>query len=322
MQQEYTSPIIGDHISVLSEMHELSGVETMKLKRLSEDKHISISNRVMDSMLDTVQKQFKDDPILGDVLKTKGDITVIKKYSDMEDSLNALLSLYASSRGSSLPREILDLEVLHNYLLKNKSLFKKAFDLNLREVEFFYASLCLTLFHTVALCIIRTVKYVKDGEMHRTVLSGSIDDPVVMSNLTTVTRNIRSGKVDEFLKTALKEGKSLREFVIPTAIGLALWVVWNIRDMVYYFFTARKKVSIWFDSYAVFLEMHAVKTARTNKGAAKKQLNIAKKFHKIASTFDVEMESHSKRVVKQLKKMDNNELVKDGNEPSGSTVII
>jgi hypothetical protein len=273
-------------------------------------------------MLDVVQQQFKDDPVLGQMLKTKGDITVIKNYDDMEQSLNGLLSLYNSSRGSNLPREILDVETIHMYLLKNRSMFKKAFSKNLREVEFFYASLCLTLFHSVALLIVRTVKFVKDGQIHRTVLTGSMDDPVMLSNLHTVTRNIRSGKVDEFLKTALK-GNGLHEFVtLGIASGLALWIIWSIRDIVYYFFTARKKVAVWFDSYAIFLEMHAAKTAKHNKGAAKKQAALAKKFHKVSDTFDVEVESHSKRVVKQLKKLDNKELVKDGNEPSGSTVII
>lgn len=312
-QVTYKTPVAGNFSETVSSLLELSGFRTNKLSQLSESSQRSISSGIAQKIFDMVEDKFESDPLLKEIMKTEGDVTKMSKFSDLEDSINYLSVLAA--RSESRPKAINALENVLTHLLENKRSFAEAFKRNYAPLKFYYTSMVINLFNSTALVITSAVGYYPSTDSMDNTGSvslwgdGMVDD-ITLSALYTLDTNIKNRKSQEFIKHSLGDIKNLKESIAVTVgVGLAvsIWVLWYIRDIIFYFLRTRRIVAEWFESYATFLEIRAT-TANPNSTSASKQKKLADKFRGISKKINIEAETTSKRTAKDLRKLDNKEL--------------
>lgn len=100
-----------------------------------------------------------------------------------------------------------------------------------------------------------------------------------------------------------------------------------IKDVVYYFFAARQRVSVYFDIQGDLLEMNAheleenpdIQTDGDRKTVIRKQIAIANSFHKIADKLAVEAKTAENKATTEIKKDDKKQKIDDiDTDPSSS----
>jgi len=99
-----------------------------------------------------------------------------------------------------------------------------------------------------------------------------------------------------------------------------------IKDLVYFFFAARARVSTYFDMQAKLLEMNAnelrdnpsIKTEDDKQRVIRKQLAIARTFHSIANAVAVDTKSSEVKADKEIKE-DNRKYKVDEVDPTSDT---
>jgi hypothetical protein len=193
-------------------------------------------------------------------------------------------------------------------------------------------SLVLTVFHATATFILRGIDYVKSprGDYEIKMKNFDMEDDVALSSLSSTVVNIRNGKMDNFLKTsAKKESACLTEdiiaaFIIGSFGVFLIWMVINIRNIIYLFLRSRKHIASWLVSYADYIEMHANGIARDKKDIAAKQLKVAERFRKTAEIFAVESQLANRTTLADTKKQDievSGEAKVAQSSTSGSIII-
>ena len=96
-----------------------------------------------------------------------------------------------------------------------------------------------------------------------------------------------------------------------------------IKDLVYFFFATRARVSSYFDLQAKLLEMNAdelknnpdIKTVGDKDAVIRRQLQIAKDFHEISDFIAVDAKTSEVKANKEIKK-DKKEYNIDEVEPA------
>ena len=99
---------------------------------------------------------------------------------------------------------------------------------------------------------------------------------------------------------------------IAVSIGLILLIIPIIREMIFFFYYTRAKVSDYFDMQASLLTMNAyniennlTKDTKSKKEIAKKQKAIADKFKAFSNKIKVNIKTSESKASKEINDLDN-----------------
>jgi hypothetical protein len=158
-----------------------------------------------------------------------------------------------------------------------------------------------------------------------------VKEHLVYESLKDFNEACRRGDVENALRPMIKN--RAQGFVMTAALGLkAVLVVGGvllalipmIRNLVYFFYAARARVSSYFDLQAKLLEMNAqelennpdIKTEDDRKEVIRRQLSIAASFHKLSNAIAVDNKGSEVKATNDIKKDSKDYRIDDiENEP-------
>ena len=291
----------GSVTQIMESMLYMNESTTAQFRSLKEAGQNVASSNFVRTVVRAAEKLFDYNAIAGPVMKTAGDVSKVDHYSQFIEVHKYFVR--------QLPNDptIQAVETVHQFLVKNKSLFKMGFAQENRNVQMLYFSLVNSMLLASVLITTTYCDFLagnKDSTYMPTLRSYDIKD-LNVQNLRGMANDIRQGKVYSFLSESVVKGaSSLKEsFVLPAVFATCIAVFWFIRDFIVYFFKVRKSMSEWFESYSIFLELRANAISGNNKKASETYVKLSDKFMSISKFIRVEAEVTSKETVQDVKRI-------------------
>lgn len=285
--------------------------DLLAFRKLSENEKVDMSKELVDSVYKaTTERAMSLD--YDDVSQSAGDITKIKDYQTLVDSINLLTGMQ-----SYLHEKIDDLDTIvtaHQNLVNNLANFEQGFRVGNTGVIMLYNNLAMSLVASTSFVIATTVDYVKDpvgnysahfrnnASMHRGHPTIMLDS---LKKFNTLSLN---GDLVKFFEYSFSK-KALVGFATGTtaailAVGIGLSIIPIIRELVYQFYHIRVSFSDYVRLQSSFIEMNRVKlgTSKDVKGVSKKQEQVVKNLNKLADKVDVDQKTSTKKAQNDLKR--------------------
>ena len=185
-----------------------------------------------------------------------------------------------------------------------------------------YKTITLSLINATSFMIAVCIEYIKSPKneglaivLNRTGIS-KVKDHLVYEGLIDFNEACKKGEVQGALKPMVQN--KAKGFVMTAALGfkallvlggVTLALIPMLRNLVYFFYATRTRVSEYFDLQAKLLEMNVeelegnpdIKTEDDKKTVINRQLTIARTFHKIADSIAIEGKTAEVEATKEIK---------------------
>lgn len=266
---------------------------------------------LVDKLEDTDFKEIED---------SDGDITKFKYYTKTRESI-AVLKELAIQSGSG-EEDVKDIEKALTYLESNKTVFMKAFRLDIHILKYLYNTIVMAIIadiayfttvcvefvknpdHTVSMEISNVKKYkTKFYMVHESIKN--FNKMVEKKQLEKVANGLMKVKAENFAA-----GITIAQYVgvvLAAAAGvfiiLATVLIPIIRELAYLFFAVRVSVANYCAVQQKLLEANALRI-KSNGGAkdvAERQLKIAAFFEKLSNFFAIKVVPAEKKIDSTLK---------------------
>lgn len=268
----------------------------------------ALTNKLYNDIVERV-----DNIDFGDIPNTKGDITKLPNYKKLTDCINTISSIVREYKQSTdvvniVERARVNLEI-------RKELWEKAYRYNSDLVIMTYETMSLALISSVSYLISTCIEFIKNpGTNEFTVIFDKVGysrakDSLLFENLKRFNAVCENGDIekayDVILRNHMKNFTGME--IGAVAAGLAvITIILNIvpilRELVFFFYYSRTRVSEYFDIQADLLQMNAqnlelqdsTKSGRTGaekERVIKRQMQVVNMFHKIADFFRVNVKN-------------------------------
>jgi hypothetical protein len=289
---------------------------------------VSLTSKLYEAIVEKV-----DDIDFGDIPATKGDITKLPNYEKLVDSLNIMEELI--TKMGQKPDAIITISNAIENIKLRKSIFEKGYRLNLELPMMIYSTMTLACISATSYMISTCIDFIKtpnqDGfeiSLNKVALAKS-KEHLLFDNLRKFNESCKKGDIDRVLEYTISKNvkgfvgtaRGTGVFVATVAItALALSIIPMIRELIFFFFYSRTRVSQYFDLQADLLQMNAhnieingTQDKETKKKITSKQMGIVKVFRNIANFFAIkgktaETEAH-KEITNNTKKYKIDDVV-------------
>jgi len=221
---------------------------------------------------------------------SKGDITKYTGYVPMMKTISLLKEIAVKSN-IKIP-ELATVEQAISNITVYKDLFEKGFRLEKEFIILQYNVLVAACVESISTIISSYVDYVKRvDKVEFTVIKGSkLSGWLCISNLERFNISVKNGDFAKVLNTVINSGKQgfvgVDDIIIPALIiGGVMILVPLIRELIFYFFYARMKISDYLKQQAAFLELNRINVEVSNLPANKKK-EILKKQSETINTLN------------------------------------
>ena len=280
-----------------------------------------------------------DDVEKGDIPKSRGDITRLPKYNQLKECAKTLTSIFEQYKEDTAPIKVIENAI--DNLEDNSDVFVQSY---MAKVDFgimIYESVTLAVIGSLSYMIACCIEYVKDPKndgltivMDKTGVA-KVKEHLLYENLVKFNEACRTNDIENAIRPLIKNrtqnlfgvGGLVLVKGILIAIPVIIALIPLVKDLVYYFFAARQRVSVYFDIQADLLEMNAnelkdnpnITTDADKKSVIRKQLQVARTFRQIADKLAVEAKTAENKADKEIKK-DNKKYRIDDVETNPSEV--
>jgi hypothetical protein len=303
---------------------------------LSESEKKTFSKSLVTKLFNTVKNKS-----LGvnynNIEKSKGDITKVNNYMDLDNCIHILVNMYNSNPSKELS-VILRLKETQDIFLKYKNDFIRGFTQKNEIVMLTYTNMVAALISGTARIIATSIDYVKqpDNTFQRSfkkVNKGMYDKDVYFKSLTRFCNMEKKGELKQILNTrrlneafdiGITENCDILDESIAGifAVGMAVIVgvfllLVAIRGLVFTFFHLKNGLANSLLMMSYFLEEHANNLDTSEGKNAKikeKQLKIVAKLKALSKKLSIEDEDANKKA-----KKDEEEDDKKNQEDSSSS---
>ena len=306
---------------IIKEYYDITDTETRQiLVSVSEaDKNqvlSSLTNKLYNDIVDKV-----DDIDFGTIPMSKGDITKIDNYERLIECVNTLKDIMEEYHQDTKD----NIEVISNAInniASRKDLFMKSFQMNLELPMVIYNTIVLSIVSSVSFMISSCIEFVKspnkdsfDIEVDKVALKKTKDN-VLFDNLKKFNESCRKGQLDKTIDFVIKNNvKNFTGYEVGLVlsgialIGIILNIIPILRELIFFFYYSRVKISDYFDIQADLLQVNAYnvesnstlsKEERTK--IVKKQMKIVDMFRKIANTIGIDNKSSEVKATKEIAK--------------------
>lgn len=263
-----------------------------------------------------------DDVEKGDIPKSRGDITRLPKYNQLKECAKTLTSIFEQYKEDTAPIKVIENAI--DNLEDNSDVFVQAY---MAKVDFgimIYESVTLAVIGSLSYMIACCIEYVKDPKndgltivMDKTGVA-KVKEHLLYENLVKFNEACRTNDIENALRPLIKNrtqnlfgvGGLVLVKGLLIAVPVIIALIPLVKDLVYYFFAARQRVSVYFDIQADLLEMNAnelkdnpnITTDADRKSVIRKQLQVARTFRQIADKLAVEAKTAENKADKEIKK--------------------
>jgi hypothetical protein len=233
--------------------------ERREIIALSEADTFAVNNAMVTdlykSALEKGHVDFEDIPV------SRGDITKYSGYKSMTDTLALLTDI--ATKSSMKIKEIGTIETAINNIISFRDHFTKGFALEKQFIIVLYNSLVYACVEATSLIISSYVDYVKRPDKVEFELISIKHGPnsVCINNLEAFNKAVKSGEANKTLHYIINSEKQsivgVDDVIVPALIigGLVL-IVPVIRELIFYFYYSRMKVSDYLKQQAALLELN------------------------------------------------------------------
>ena len=263
-----------------------------------------------------------DDVEKGDIPKSRGDITRLPKYNQLKECAKTLTSIFEQYKEDTAPIKVIENAI--DNLEDNSDVFVQSY---MAKVDFgimIYESVTLAVIGSLSYMIACCIEYVKDPKndgltivMDKTGVA-KVKEHLLYENLVKFNEACRTNDIENALRPLIKNrtqnlfgvGGLVLVKGLLIAVPVIIALIPLVKDLVYYFFAARQRVSVYFDIQADLLEMNAnelkdnpnITTDADRKSVIRKQLQVARTFRQISDKLAVEAKTAENKADKEIKK--------------------
>lgn len=295
---------IQEAYEVALDMKSIDTIRTVSSFTEAEQKKstIVLANKLYGMIVDRLdQIDFKE------IEKSEGDITEFKYYNRTRECISVLKGL-AKQSGSGV-EEIDVIETALNNIESNRLFFIRAYKTDCSFIKSLYNTMIMAIISDISFMITVCVEYIKNPDhtvqMEITNLKKFKSKfYLVHKNLRKFNEAVEKGELEKVCSTLLKiKSKNLAgettiigwltlnvpgfQFIalIAAAIIIIKTFVPIMRELSYFFYFFRTKISDYFFLQQQLLEANALKLKQMSTDDPEKNEKIAKRQEKIASIF-------------------------------------
>lgn len=312
----------------------------MTITSFTEEEHPKamavLANKLYGMLVDKLEDiDFKE------IEDSEGDITKFKYYTKTRESI-AVLKELAIQSGSG-EEDVKDIEKALTYLESNKTVFMKAFRLDVHILKYLYNTIVMAIIadiayfttvcvefvknpdHTVSMEISNVKKYkTKFYMVHEAIKN--FNGMVEKKQLEKVANGLMKVKSENFateISTAMFIGGLLAGAVALFVIVVKV-IIPTIRELAYLFFAVRVSVANYCAVQQKLLEANSLRI-KSNGGAkdvAERQLKIAAFFEKLSNFFAIKVVPAEKKIDSTLKGVKPRLTKDEVNDSDGDTLTL
>ena len=292
----------------------------------------SLANKLYQHIVDKV-----DDIDFGTIPLSKGDVTKIDNYDKLTDCINIIAEILQQYHQDTSSIETVA-TALQN-IIDRTDMFTKAYKFNTEMPIIIYNTIVLSIVSSVSYMISACIDFIKSSgnegfevSLDRVALQKTKDN-VLFKDLGKFNKLCASGEFDKamdyVINTNSKNFSGLAAYgaaSVSIVLGIILLIIPIIRELIFFFYYSRCKVSDYFEAQASLLTMNAyniennlTRNDKDKKEIATKQRKIADKFKKIADTIKIKTKTGEAKSQKDIKKLDDKKYTAD--EVLGKDVI-
>lgn len=251
--------------------------EKMEIHALTEDKQAVINDKMVGNIYQSALK--KRDVDFDNIPYTKGDIQKFHGYDNMIATLDTVRQL-SKKFGIKIPELDVVEEAISN-IRANKGIFERGFGLDVGFLEMYYNTLVCACIESTSLILSSYVEYVKTiNTVEFNLKKGKgIQGNLSMDALKEFNKSVKTGQFGKFAKGIMDKDK--QNFLgggmaAAAVIGLAAVIVPVARELIFYLFESRMKISEYLDQQAQFLEMNKFRLNSSGMAATERNTILAK----------------------------------------------
>lgn len=283
----------------------------------------SLANKLYQHIVDKV-----DDIDFGTIPLSKGDVTKIDNYEQLTDCINIIAEILQQYHQDTNSIETVA-TALQN-IIDRTDMFTKAYKLNVEMPIIIYNTMVLSVVSSVSFMISACIEFIKSGDegfqisLDKVALSKTMNN-VLFKDLAKFNKICSSGEFDKAMEYVINQntknftGMAMYNLSsIAVFLGILLLIIPIIRELIFFFYYSRCKVSDYFEAQASLLTMNAyniesnlTKGDKDKKEIANKQKKIAEKFKKLANTIKVKNKVGEANSQKDIKKLDDKKYKQD-----------
>lgn len=310
----HTGNAIWEHM----DMADIHTVETVCAMNEAEQNSLllSLTNKLYKMIVDKI-----DSIDYGEIPNTKGDITKLSKYDELRECHKVLRGIFQQFREKDEP--INTLEDAVDNIVNMKDIFVGAFMAKAEFPKSVYNTMTLAVINATSFMIATCIEYIKSPKkegleivLNKTGVAKAKEHLVYIS-LKDFNEACRKGEVENALRPFVQN--RAKGFVMTAALGIKATLIIGgvviailpiLKDLVYFYYASKARVSQYFDLQAKLLEMNAnelrdnsdIKTEGDKASVIRRQLAIAKAFHDIANYLTVDAKGSEVTATKEIKK--------------------
>ena len=274
----------------------------------------SLTSKLYDLIIDKV-----DDIDYGAIPESKGDITKIENYDQTLQCIDVITDILKQYNQKTT--SIDTIRTALNNIVDRKEMFEKGFRYNIEFVMVTYCTMTLSIVSAVSFLITTCIDFIKDPSsdsfevsIDRTALAKSKDN-LLFNNLQKFNSSVSKGEFDKAMDYLINENvKKLSGMTAAYIVGgvaltiIALNIIPIIRELIFFFYYSRTRISDYFEIQAELLEINAYNVQNNptidknkRKTIYQKQTKIAERFRNIANKVAVKVKKGELEVEKDRK---------------------
>ena len=267
----------------------------------------SLTSKLYDNIVAKV-----DDIDFGDIPASKGDITKLPNYDKLRECIDLIRGIIKEFKQDTSPIDVVS-EAMAN-IQSRKDLFARAFRYNIEMPMIMYNVITLSIINSVSYMIATSIEFMKtpNQDSFKIVLDkvafAKTKSNMIYNNLKKFNDCCKNGDFDKAMNHVIdnrvkgfgeaaalggigtKLSAAVGSINPVVGIGLAivsilLLIIPMLKNLVFFFFYARMRVSEFFDIQADLLQMNAYSVANRESVDSEERSRIASKQLKIVELF-------------------------------------
>lgn len=296
-----------EYTKMITEFFDIKDTLTRKsLIHLNEADQNQVLTSLTSKLYDIIQSKAVEIDY-GNIPETKGDITKLPEYDNIVECIITLRGILKEYKQDSSPVEELSMALAN--LQSRKDLFMKAFKYKIELPMMIYCNVTLSIISGISLMIATCIEFVKTPKQEAfeivldKVAYSKSKEHLLFNSLKKFNKVCASEDFDKTMDYVVTNNikgavNEIAVSAIAIGIGAAGFILLNIipflREMIFFFFYTRSKMSDFFNIQADLLQMNAYNVEATGEVNSeqkdlivKKQLNIVELFRKAANFFSI-----------------------------------
>ena len=274
-----------------------------------------------------------DDIDYGEIPSTKGDVTKLSNYAKLKECIDLLRNILREYKQDTAPIDAVALALAN--IESRKDMFGRAFRMDVELPIIMYNNMVLAVINGVSYMIATCIEFIKTPNKDTFQISlnkvafAKTKSNLMYNNLKRFNKCCEKRDFDKSMDHIIKEfvkiheGAAIAGFFASVGgkwaiAALLLMIIPFLREIVFFFYFVRMRVSEFFDLQADLLQMNAynVESNATIDDSKKQkivsgQLKVVEFFRKVANKFSINSKKAEVETEKEISAQSGNMKIDD-----------